>query len=401
VNPAPPLFTTPFIDRDTGFNEGQRFPPHFPSSNASPKNPDNTIDWSFFTPISSSPGFWHENHTPYTETWNLSLQRQFGSNTVASASYVGTMGHKLLSDLESNPGNPALCLSLSQKSQVAPGSPTCGPNGENPGNPYVRADGAVFPTTRGPYGAAFGANAYFMTMGNSAYHAMELSLRHRSGPLELMAGFTWSKVLDDASGWGQQINPVNYNLSRTLATFDVPANFVLSYHYELPFAHVFGHNRWARGWNLAGITRFANGIPVTLSDSGDRSLLGTGSNGPGGAVDRPNCALGGDLQLAANDPRTTLPYFNAAIFSRETIGSFGTCQTRFFHGPGINNWDAALLRDMRLTEHKILQFRFEFFNAFNHTQFNNPSGSVTNANFGTVTSARSPRIAQVALKYIF
>ena len=89
----------------------------------------------------------------------------------------------------------------------------------------------------------------------------------------------------------------------------MPANFVLSYHYELPFAHVFGQNRWARGWNLAGITRFANGIPVTLSDSGDRSLLGTGTNGPGGAVDRPNCALGGDLQLAANDPRTTAAVF--------------------------------------------------------------------------------------------
>ena len=109
------------------------------------RHPDNTIDWSYFEPISSSPGFWHENHTPYSETWNLSVQRQFGSNTVASVSYVGTMGHKLLSDLESNPGNPALCLSLSQKSQVAPGSPTCGPNGENPGTPYVRADGAVFP----------------------------------------------------------------------------------------------------------------------------------------------------------------------------------------------------------------------------------------------------------------
>jgi hypothetical protein len=401
ANPSPPLFTTPFVDRQTGISEGQRFPPHFPSRNASPQHPDNTIDWAFFEPISSSPGFWHENHTPYSETWNLSVQRQFGSNTVASVSYVGTMGHKLLSDLESNPGNPALCLSLSQKSQVAPGSPTCGPNGENPATPYVRADGAVFDTTRGPYGAAFAANAYFMTMGNSAYHAMEISVRHHSGPLEMMAGFTWSKVLDDSSGWGQQINPVNYNLSRGLSTFDVPANFVLSYHYELPFAHVFGHNRWARGWNLAGITRFANGIPVTLSDSGDRSLLGTGSNGPGGAVDRPDCALGGDLQLGANDPRTRLSYFNTGIFSRETVGSLGTCQTRFFHGPGVNNWDTALLRDMRLTEQKIIQFRFELFNAFNHTQFNNPSGSVTNANFGKVTSARSPRIAQVALKFLF
>ena len=126
---------------------------------------------------------------PYSETWNVSVQRQFGGNTVASVSYVGTMGHKLLSDLESNPGNPALCLSLSQKSQVAPGSPTCGPNGENPGVHTARGWGGVS-TTRGPFGAAFAANAYFMTIGNSAYHAMEITLRHRSGPLEMMAGFT-------------------------------------------------------------------------------------------------------------------------------------------------------------------------------------------------------------------
>src|SRR5262249_14332091 len=167
------------------------------------------------------------------------------------------MGHKLLSDLESNPGSPALCLSVSQKSQVAPGSPTCGPNGEN--TVYTRADGTVINGTRAPFGNAFGANAYFMTIGHSAYHGLQAEVRHHSGPLEMMAGFTWSKALDNSSGWGLQINPVNYALSRSLSSFDVPLNFVLSYHYELPFAHVFGYNRWARGWNLAGITRFASG----------------------------------------------------------------------------------------------------------------------------------------------
>ena len=258
--PAPSMFVTPFIDRQTGFNNGQRFPPHFPPRNASPQNPDNTIDWEFFKPISSSPGFWHDNHTPYSQTWNLSVQRQFGQGTVASVSYVGTVGRKLLSNLESNPGDPALCLSLSQKSQVAPGSPTCGPNGEN--TVYTRADGKVFYGTRSPFGNDFGANAWFMTTGNSAYHAMEITVRHHSGPLEMMAGFTWSKVLDNSSGWGQQIAPrYDFSVSRTLATFDVPVNFVLSYDYELPFAHVFGQNRWARGWKLAGITRFANGLP--------------------------------------------------------------------------------------------------------------------------------------------
>src|SRR5262249_15622819 len=89
-NPAPPMFVTPFIARTTGSNNGQRFPPHFPPRNASPEHPDNSIDWSYFEPISSSPGFWHENHTPYSETWNLSLQRQIRQSTVASVAYVGT-----------------------------------------------------------------------------------------------------------------------------------------------------------------------------------------------------------------------------------------------------------------------------------------------------------------------
>ena len=59
----------------------------------------------------------------------------------------------------------------------------------------------------------------------------------------------------------------------------------------------------------------------------------------------------------------------------------------------------ALLKDLRITESKFVQFRFEFFNVFNHAQFNNPSGSITNANFGKVTSARGPRVGQLAMKF--
>jgi hypothetical protein len=223
---------------------------------------------------------------------------------------------------------------------------------------------------------------------------METTLRHSSGPLELLAGFTWSKSLDNASGYGGGIIPTNYALSRGLSTFDVPVNFVLSYHYELPFAYAFGRNRWARGWILSGITRFANGIPIALTDSGDRSLMGTSY------VDRPNCSAG-NLGLAANNPRTGLAYFNTSLFSREAIGQVGTCDNRMFHGPGTNNFDSALLKDMPLAESKIIQFRFEFFNVFNHAQFSNPTGSVTNANFGKITTARSARVGQVALKFVF
>ncbi len=392
-SPTPPLFTTPFIDRSTGFNEGQRFPPQFPPIGVSPQHPDNSINWAFFEPIAGSPGFWHDNVTPYSEQYNLSIQRQLGPSTVLSVSYVGSQGHHLLSALQSNPGNPALCLSASTKAQVAPGSATCGPNGEN--GVYTLANGTVINGTRQPLGPAFGSDSYYITIANSAYNALETTLRHSSGPLEVLGGFTWSKSLDYASGYGGGIIPYNYALSRGYSTFDVPLNFVLSYHYELPFAHVFGRNTLARGWILSGITRFANGIPIVLTDSGDRSLLGTSY------ADRPNCAAGGNLNLAANNPRTGLPYFNTALFSRETIGQIGTCDSRIFHGPGTNNFDMALLKDVHLTESKFVQLRFEFFNVFNHAQFSNPSGSVTNATFGIVTTARAARVGQLALKFMF
>ncbi|MGH9826765.1 MAG: hypothetical protein ACREDR_26355, partial [Blastocatellia bacterium] len=95
-----------------------------------------------------------------------------------------------------------------------------------------------------------------------------------------------------------------------------------------------------------------------------------------------------------------LPYFNTSLFSAEPLGQFGNSRRRFFHGPGINNWDLALLKNTKLTESKSLELRFEAFNAFNHVSFSNPDGSF-NGNFGFVTSDIGPRVLQVALKFLF
>ncbi len=396
-SPTPPLFTTPFVDRATGNPEGQRFPVVFPPPGVSASNPDTSINWNNYLPISSAPGFWYKNRVPYAEDYSLSVQRQFGSSTVLSVSYVGTQAHALLSDLESNVGNPALCLSVSQSFQVAPGSGTCGPFGEN--GVYTRANGQVINGTRYPLGNAFGSNGYFMTIGNSNYNSLQVTLRHNAGPLELLAGYTWSKSIDQSSGWGDQINPLNYRLSRSLSSFDVPQNFVVSYHYELPFNRLFKSNRLTSGWVLTGITRFATGLPVFLTESDDNSLLGTNYTGPNGnGVDTPNYTPG---NLQFNNPRSGLPYFNTSLFSKEGLGQLGTANKRFFHGPGIANWDMALLKDTHLTENKLLQFRFEFFNIFNHAQFLNPPGDILNGSFGYVTQAADPRIGQVALKLVF
>jgi hypothetical protein len=401
VSPVPPLFSTPFVDRATGNSEGQRFPVPTPPLNVSPSHPDNNVNWAKFEPISSSPGFFHTNRLPYAEHYMFSYERQFGSDNLFSMSYVGTQGHELLSGIESNIGNPALCLSLSQPSDVLPGTQTCGPDGES--GTYFPVSGGVVHGTRAPFGQNFGSNDYFATMGNSNYNALEVSLQHRSGRSEFLAGYTYSKVMDNASTWGaanQNINPINPKLSKSLSSFDMEHNFVVSYAYDLPFDKLLPANRLTRGWVLTGITRFSTGLPVYIWLNSDNSLLGAGGGGANSnGVDEPNFTPG---NLDFTNPRSGLPYFNTSLFSNEPLGQLGTANKRFFAGPGLNNWDIALLKDLKLTESKTLEFRAEFFNAFNHAQFNNPNGNFgAGKNFGLINGAGSPRIGQVALKLYF
>jgi hypothetical protein len=402
VNPEPPLFVTPYQDRQTGNSEGQRFPVSFPPTNVSVSNPDNSINWALFLPISSAAMFWHENRLPYSEDYNLSLQRQLSPNGVVSLSYVGTQGHRLLSTIESNPGNAALCLSASQASQVQVGSPTCGPGGEN--GVYTLLNGTVINGTRSPLGNDFASDGYFIAAGDSHYNSLRATWHYATPTLEFLAGYTYSKSIDDSSGWGNQINFFNSRLSRGLSSFDIPHNFVVSYRYLLPFARFLGNNRLTSGWTISGITRFSKGLPVTITESDDNSLLGTGSSGPPGpALDVPNFTPG---PLNFSDPRKCItnpncaPYFNTSLFTPEALGQLGNSRYRFFHGPGIDNFDMALSKETHITESMALQLRFEFFNVFNHTQFNAVDGNI-DGDFGVVTSANDPRIGQVALKLLF
>lgn len=395
LNPVPPLFATPFVDRATGHSEGQRFPVP-PVAPASPSHPNSSVNWAEFLPIASNPVVYGGDRLPYGEDYNLSLQRQFGRNTVVTLSYVGTQGHRLLVGLESNPGNPALCLSVSQPSEVMPGTTTCGPNGEN--GVYYPVSGGVINGTRAPFGPLFVSNAWYDTMANSNYNAFEATMHHISGRREFLVGYTYSKAMDNGSGLGDQVYPLNYGLTKALSAFDLTNNFVASYSYTLPFDKLFRRNPVASGWRISGITRFASGFPVTLSEQDDNSLLGTGGSGIGGDVDVPDFSPG---NLKFTNPRTGLPYFNTSLFSKEKLGQFGTASRRFFHGPGLNDFDMAVLKEFRLTESKSLEFRAEFFNIFNHAQFMTPNGNINAGTFGLATEAYPPRIGQLALKLRF
>lgn len=401
-SPAPPLFSNPFITASTGVDNLQRFPLHFPPLNATASNPNPNVNWAPFLPISGLPGYYPGSVTPYSEQYTLSIQRQFGKNTVVTAGYVGSQSHHLLALLEANPGNPALCLALSQPGQVAAGSPTCGPFGES--NVYTTASGQTIRGTRGPFGSNFGSVDWLTTIGNANYNALQLSIRHTSRRLELQAGYTYSKSLDNSSSISDQLNPYNYAATYAPSAFDLKHNFVASYRYELPVDRLFGRrNALTSGWSLSGITRFSTGFPVTFTNASDNSLMGTQPDGVNAlGVDLPNVASG-PLNLN-QDPRNGQPYFNTSLFSVQPLGQPGNAARRMFYGPGIANFDIGLSKSVSMGEARSLQFRLETFNTFNHAQFfgsNSVNGEITSPGFGQVVSAAAPRLVQLAVKMFF
>src|SRR6202521_1221308 len=291
VAPQPILMQEPFRTRSDGSSQGVHFPFIFPT----PGSPANkTLDYSIFLPIGGSPGYWYKNRQPYSEHYNFTIQRALSSSTVMTLAYVGSEGHRLLSNVESNPGDRNLCLSL-RGSGVKAGTAQCGPNGEN--GTYTRPDGSQVFGTRGPFGNDFTSNSYQMNIGNSVYNSLQASLERRAGDLTFLASYTYSKALTNSSGYNQGLNYTNYALSKSLAQFDMTHNFVISYAYQLPFARLGASlpKRLVRGWTVNGITRFTTGFPVNISQSGDRSLVGI----PRGSIDQPNFI--GPLQT--QDPR--------------------------------------------------------------------------------------------------
>jgi hypothetical protein len=409
-------FAAPFTNRLSGASITNFFPVAAPPKHPSPNNPadklppyDTLADfYGAFGTVGSSPAFYNGNRLPYAENYELSLQRQITGKDLLTVSYVGTQGHRLLSSRSANPGSPAVCLSVSQASEVVPGSPTCGPGGEN--GIYQPAAGGLIIGTRqnfpgvnnptlGPI-VPIGNDSYFITAGKSSYNSAQINFRHTSGRLQTLLAYTYSKSLDTSSGYGEQFNPVNPNLSRGLSAFDATHNFVVSYNYVLPIDLLGGPKKLTSGWTISGITSFATGLPVTLVETDDHSLLGTAFGGPIVLpVDTPDQVA----PLHIMNPRDTPNhlYFNPGAFAPSAIGLEGDARRTFFHGPGVNNWNLALHKDTRLNERLNLQFRADFFNFFNHAQFATPSG-ILSGTFGQVTqTSQLPRTGQLSLKLDF
>src|SRR6516162_7878077 len=387
LTPEPPLLATPFINAADGGENVDPFPLTFPPHNVSTRNPNTSFDFSKVIPISADPYFYYRNAVPYAENYMLSFERQLSSSLLLTMSYVGNEGHHLLVLIPTNPSIPALCLSLSQPSEVAPGSPTCRPFGEDA--VITSSTGQVYHGTRVGLGPNYGENTTQQTIGNSSYNALQTNLRYIGKRSEFLVGYTYSKSIDQASNLGEQLNPLNTAATRTISAFDMRHNFVASYKVTLPFDLLFRRsNRLTQGWSISGTTRFSTGFPVTLFDDSDNSLLGTLGNGVNNyLLDTPNYN-GAPLEINTN-PRNGRPEFNTSAFSPEVLGQLGNARRRFFYGPGINNFDVMLSKLLRITESKSLEFRLEGFNVFNHAQFygaGSVDGEVNDPHFGDIVS---------------
>jgi len=430
TSPGSVDFAEPFRNRlDGGTDgEGQRFPFTVPT----PGSPANkTLDFSVYEPMSYFPGYNIHNKLPYAEHFNLSIQRQLDKATVLTLSYVGTEGHRLISQVEANPGNAAFCEQLTAQgyADTSSGSTGCGPNAEQ--DTFTLGAITVFGTRNtflnpnycpGAQSLCFGfGNTLTSLVANSAYHSGQVTVERRAGDVTFLAAYTLAKALDNSSGFNDLINFENAKVSRGLSSSDIHQNFVISYIWEMPFNRLFhGLPRLTKGWQLQGITRFSSGFPIQMGQSnpvsgplcpsglcvGDASLVGSPS------TDMPNIVGPVHIQNPRATPGTWT-YFNQSSFTATACdlvsgvltgpdcGSFGTANRRFFHGPGFNNTDLGITKIIPIREAMSFEIRGEFFNVFNHAQFMNPSGDISSSSFGQVTNARDPRIGQLSAKFIW
>ncbi|MGC2636038.1 MAG: TonB-dependent receptor [Acidobacteriaceae bacterium] len=404
---VPTLFDTPWTAAADGSSlepNGPRFPLAAVRYGASRAHPVTGVNWAQFEPFTGIPAVAPGNVTPYAEDYLASVERELGHGTVLDVSYAGTQAHHLLTLLEANPGDAALCLSLSQESDVAAGSATCGTYGES--GRYTRANGEVVEGTRTRFSPAFGSVSWQKTIGNSHDNALEMSLKHEGGAYGYTLAYTWSQSIDQASSLADPVDPVNPGVSRALSAFDLTQNFVANYHYELPLGQAWQAlhagklpGTLASGWTVFGLTRLTTGFPVTLVNNNDSSLLGTQPNGVNNnGADELNFTPG-PLELKET-PRQGAG-FNASLFSVPALGDFGNARRRFFHGPGSDDTDLALEKRTTLLDGKELSLRMEGFNVFNHAQFFGPAsveGNIGSADFGQIVSAAAPRLMQVSAR---
>ena len=342
-----------------------------------------------------------EYKQPLSYQWSLGIQRSVSAKTVLSVAYVGNTNRFQNDYTEYNlPDQAALIPIINANSGAACGNPvgvSC---------TYNTAAGLPYP---GFHSVRLSTNE-----ANSHYHGLQLDVTSQVGKdLFLRAFYTYSKTIDPGTGgtggqdlqnvsnpylgWKYDVGPGGYD-----RTHNAAVNFI----YDIP---VFRHNSSrlvrtvAGGWQISGIGTIESGLPINIGLTG-----GQGGNALPNATNRP------DLVGKVGYPQTTvtcspnpcfqqIQYIDPSAFALPVVGAFGNLGHNATRGPGRDNWNLSLFKSFWFNEERGSRFelRFETFNSWNHTQFNQVSNNFGSSNFGRFTSAFDPRIIQLGGKLYF
>jgi hypothetical protein len=355
---------------------------------------------NLFPPVNTLPSGAIQPYTlgtfraPYVQQWNFDIQKEAMPNLLVEVGYAGSKGTHLLrrTNFQQWPGilvtDPARPAPLASRVRY--------PN---------LSSSLIFGSENG---------------GSSTYHGLlaKVERRHSSG-LMFLFSYTFSKSIDDASSSSNfDGTPTNAQCRCDLAgakgpsAFDIRHRAVLSFGYELPFGRgkaLLSGAGWTDklvgGWQLNGIASAQTGPSFQVNTSGDNASIGSGAGTSNNQ--RPNVVgdqFGGidtsaDIKRRGVDPGTY--YFNRSAFAMPPLFRLGNLGKNTIYGPGGSNWDLSLFKNTRVTERVNLQFRAEFFDAFNQSRFGLPGTVLGTPTFGAITSSAGRRLIQFGLKLQF
>jgi hypothetical protein len=371
--------------------------PNTPPAGASLSNP---FVGGFMSPPSTGVGggvgtAFRDWVTPYNHQWNLNIQRMLTRDLLVEVAYIGSRGQRIWVNRTRNAVS-AQYLSL---------GPALDDLVPNPYHGIILTGALSTETVRRsqllkPYPHYTDVGRFRDAVGDSVYHGLTVRVDKRLGQgLIFQAAYTVSKQIDNVQerfgGRTGYIDPNNLSLSRSVGDYDRPQILVMNYIYEFPFGQ---GKRWlGRGWasrllgnwQISGITTFGSGLPVVITAPGNTRLPGVGAT----AVRLKSPVLPDGQQ---NIDR----WFDTSAFAIPqpfSLGSDSRTQPNL-REPGIKSFNLSLSRSQRIKERVNLQFRAEFYNAFNTTQFGGPDGNVASINFGRILSSAGGRNIQFGLR---
>ncbi|MBI3694568.1 MAG: carboxypeptidase regulatory-like domain-containing protein [Acidobacteria bacterium] len=354
----------------------------------------------FFLPPSSGVGSsintaFRDWVTPYNQHWNANFQHTLGRDLLIEVAYVGSRGQRIWVNRNRSAASTQFLALGSQLDDVVP-------------NPYfgVIPTGSLSAATvrrsqlLKPFNHYTDVSRFRDAIGDSVYHGFTLRADKSMGHgLSIQGAYTVSKQIDNVqerfSGRTSFIDPNNLALSRSVGDYDRPQYLVLNYIYDFPIGQ---GQRWlGRGlvgrvvgnWQLSGITSFGKGLPIVITGPNNTRLPGVSA-----------AAARLKSPVLADGQQTLDRWFDTTAFAPAPTYSLGNDSRTEpnLRTPGVKTWDLAMSRNQRIRENIRLQFRAEFFNAFNTPQFDSPNGSVTATTFGQITSAGGARVIQMGLR---